>query len=95
MLTPENEQRLQNLFNRLNDDELEAVYAFATHLDEETTLRAVRRQADGDLEITKEDRQVSELEAGFRYGESAGIAITRDTVVGEIGRLMTSPLNQR
>ena len=92
MLSPEHEQKLYNLFGRLDDEELEAMYALATHLDEEITLRAVRCEADGELELSKETRQVSEIKAGFHYGESAGTAITRDAVISELGRLMTSPL---
>lgn len=77
----------------MDDEELEAVYAFATHLDEETTLRSIRVQADGELELSRDNRLISEVEVGFHYGEAAGTANTRDAFIGELGRLMTSPLN--
>ncbi len=94
MLNFEHKQKLQNLFNRLDDEEVEAIYALATHFDEETTLRAIRREADGELELGRDERLVSEVEVGFHYGEAAGTAKTRDSIVGELGRLMSQPLRQ-
>jgi hypothetical protein len=90
MLSPENEQKLQQLFGRLNHEDLEAVYALATHLDEELHIQEERYEADLEMEANREYTQP--LKVGFYHGKDAGSKRAGSFAVLSLSRLLTSPL---